>query len=150
VTGVTAAEPSRRATDRRIGRSILALLAGFAVGVALSLGTDEVLHLVGVFPPWGQPITSPPLALATSYRIVYGIVASYIIARLAPARPMLHAMIGGFLGLVLSTVGAVATWNSGPAFGPHWYPVSLIITALPTAWTGAKLWLAQSRQPAAV
>jgi hypothetical protein len=126
------------------------LLAGFIVGVALSLGTDEVLHLARVFPPWGQPVTSPQLALATAYRIVYGIVASYIIARLAPDRPMLHAMIGGFVGLVLNTVGAVATWNRGPAFGPHWYPVSLIVTALPTAWIGGKLWLAQSRQPAAL
>jgi hypothetical protein len=142
---VTGAQP-----PRRIGRSIGALLAGFAVGIALSLGTDEVLHLAGVFPPWGQPVTSPPLALATAYRIVYGIVASYVIARLAPDRPMLHAMIGGFVGLVVSTLGAVATWNSGPAFGPHWYPVSLIITALPTAWIGGKLWLAQSRQPASL
>lgn len=142
---MTGAQP-----PRRIGRSIGALLAGFAVGIALSLGTDEVLHLAGVFPPWGQPVTSPPLALATAYRIVYGIVASYVIARLAPDRPMLHAMIGGFVGLVVSTLGAVATWNSGPAFGPHWYPVSLIITALPTAWIGGKLWLAQSRQPASL
>jgi hypothetical protein len=142
---VTGAQP-----PRRIGRSIGALLAGFAVGIALSLGTDEGLHLAGVFPPWGQPVTSPPLALATAYRIVYGIVASYVIARLAPDRPMLHAMIGGFVGLVVSTLGAVATWNSGPAFGPHWYPVSLIITALPTAWIGGKLWLAQSRQPASL
>ena len=148
MTAVAAAEPPR-AGDRRIGRSILALLVGFVVGVALSLGTDEVLHLARVFPPWGQPVTSPPLALATAYRIVYGIVASYIIARLAPDRPMLHAMIGGFVGLVLSTLGAVATWNRGPAFGPHWYPVSLIVTALPTAWIGAKVWLAQLRRPAA-
>ena len=146
----TATEPPLGTADRRVGRSFLALLAGFAVGVALSLGTDEVLHLAGVFPPWGQPVTSPPLALATVYRIVYGIVASYIIARLAPNRPMLHAMIGGFVGLLLSTLGAVATWNRGPAFGPHWYPISLIVTALPTAWIGAKLRLAQLRQPAAV
>jgi hypothetical protein len=60
VTAVTA-EQSSGPGDRRIGRSILALLAGFTVGVALSLGTDEVLHLAGVFPPWGQPVTSPPL-----------------------------------------------------------------------------------------
>jgi hypothetical protein len=88
-------------------------------------------------------------ALSTAYRIVYGIVASYIIARLAPDRPMLHAMIGGFVGLLLSTLGAVATWNRGPAFGPHWYPVSLIVSALPTAWIGAMIRLAHLRCPAA-
>jgi hypothetical protein len=149
VTTLSAAEPSHHAGDRRIGRSILALLAGFIIGAALSLGTDEILHLTHVFPPWGQPVSDPPLMLATAYRIVYGILASYIIARLAPSRPMLHAMIGGCIGLVVSTAGAVATWNAGPAFGNHWYPVALIVTALPTAWVGAKIRLAQLRQPAA-
>jgi hypothetical protein len=62
---------------------------------------------------------------------------------------MLHAMIGGFVGLLLSTLGAVATWNRGPAFGPHWYPVSLIVSALPTAWIGAMIRLAHLRCPAA-
>ena len=128
---------------RRIGRSIGALLAGFLAGALLSLGTDEVLHLAHVFPPWGQPVGDGPLALATAYRIVYGVLASYIIARLAPYGPMGHALIGGVAGLVVSTAGAIATWNAGPAFGNHWYPVALIVTALPCAWAGGKLRLMQ-------
>jgi hypothetical protein len=47
-----------------------------------------------------------------------------------------HAMIGGFIGLALSLVGAVVTWNRGPEFGPHWYPIALVVLALPTAWLG--------------
>jgi hypothetical protein len=47
--------------------------------------------------------------------------------------------VGGFVGLALSTFGAAATWNKGPAFGPHWYPLALIVLALPTAWIGGKL-----------
>ncbi len=39
----------------------------------------------------------------------------------------------------LRRIGAVATRNAGPAFGPHWYPIALIVTALPTAWLGGKL-----------
>src|SRR6266404_8085901 len=35
----------------------------------------------------------PPFALATAYRIVYGIATSYLVARLAPDRPMLHALV---------------------------------------------------------
>jgi hypothetical protein len=58
---------------------------------------------------------------------------------------MAHALAGGFIGLVVSTIGAFATWNRGPAFGPHWYPVALIILALPTAWLGGKL--APARPP---
>jgi hypothetical protein len=79
------------------------------------------------------------LLLATAYRIVYGIAGSYVTARLAPDRPMQHALLGGFIGLALSIVGAAVTWNGGPAFGPHWYPLALVVTALPTAWAGGKL-----------
>jgi hypothetical protein len=83
------------------------------------------------------------LLLATVYRTVYGIAASYITAKLAPHRPLLHAMVGGVLGLLVSIVGAVATWNKEPAFGPHWYPLALIVLALPSAWAGGKLRLVQ-------
>jgi hypothetical protein len=76
-------------------------------------------------------------AFATVYRTLYGVVGSYITARLAPNRPMGHAMVGGLIGLALSTLGAVVTWNK--ELGPHWYPLALIATAMPTAWLGGKL-----------
>lgn len=131
--------------QRRIGRSIVAVLAGMIVGIVLSLGTDLVLHMAHVFPPLGASMTGydGPLLLATIYRTLYGVLSSYIAARLAPYRPMLHAMVLGALGFAASILGAVVTWNKGPAFGPHWYPVVLIVLALPTAWLGGKLWLAQ-------
>jgi hypothetical protein len=124
---------------RRRLRSAAALLAGFLFVFVLSLGTDIVLHASGIFPPWGQPMSDPLFVLATVYRTVYGIAGSYITARLAPDRPMQHALAGGLIGLVLSTAGAVATWGRGPAFGPHWYPVALIVLAMPCAWAGGKL-----------
>jgi hypothetical protein len=138
--------------QRRALRSIGAVLAGMVVAIALTLGTDELLHIIGVFPPWGQSMVGydGALLLATAYRVVYSILASYITARLAPQRPMLHALVGGGIGFVVSVAGAVATWNGGPAFGPHWYPVALIFTALPSAWAGGKLRVMQLRQPAAV
>lgn len=124
---------------RSLPRSIGALLAGFLVITILSLATDIVLHYANVFPPLGQRVPDRLLLLATAYRIVYGVAGCYLAARLAPDRPMLHALILGVIGLVLSTVGAVATWNAGPAFEPKWYPIALIITALPCAWLGGKL-----------
>jgi hypothetical protein len=124
---------------KNIGRSIAAVLAGFVAVVILSLGADFVLHASGVFPPLGQPMSDALLLLATVYRTVFAIAGCYLTARLAPDRPMRHAMVGGVIGLVLSTVGAVVTWNQGPAFGPHWYPIALIATALPCAWVGGKL-----------
>jgi hypothetical protein len=125
--------------------SIGAVLAGMLTGIVLSLGTDVVLHTARVFPPWGQPVSGALLLLATVYRTVYGVAGSYIAARLAPHRPMLHALVLGTLGLAVSIVGAAVTWNMGPAFGPHWYPVALVVLALPTAWIGGKLCESQLR-----
>jgi hypothetical protein len=124
---------------RRHGRSLLALLAGMFTGVILSIGTDVLLHVIGVFPALGQPVSSPLLMLATVYRSVYGVLGAYVAARLAPDRPMMHAVVLGMVGFVVSIVGAVVTWNKGPAFGPHWYPLALIVLALPTAWVGGKI-----------
>jgi len=126
-------------------RSIGALLAGFFTVIILSLGTDLVLHALGIFPAWGQLMSDALFLLATVYRTIYSVLGSYIMARLAPDRPMQHALVGGVVGMVLSTIGAVVTWNKGPAFGPHWYPLALIATALPTAWLGGKLRLLQLR-----
>jgi hypothetical protein len=130
---------------RQIGRSILALLAGMFTGIFLSLGTDEVLHLAHVYSPWGASMAGyeSTLLYATLYRTVYGVAGSFMAARLAPSRPMLHAMILGILGFAVNLAGAAATWNKGPAFGPHWYPVALVVLAIPTAWLGEKLRLAQ-------
>ena len=127
---------------RRIGRSALALLAGIAVGIVLSTGTDFGLHAIGLTPSPKERWPNELLVLATAYRSIYGILASYIIARLAPNRPMAHSLLAGVMGVLVSSLGAAATWST--TVGQHWYPVALALTALPTAWLGAKLWLVQS------
>lgn len=123
------------AVPRRPGRSVAAVLAGFAAVVALSLATDQVMHALKVYPPWGQPMfATGPLLLALAYRCVYAVFGSWLAARLAPARPMRHALTLGALGLVVSLMGAVATIPL--ALAPAWYPVSLVVTAMPCAWLG--------------
>jgi hypothetical protein len=124
---------------RRLGRSAGAILAGFMTVVVLSLGTDAVLHATGVYPPWGHAMNDALFVLATIYRALYGIAGSYMTARLAPRRPMLHAMVGCAVGIVVAIAGAAATWDRGPEFGPHWYPIVLIVLGPPTAWVGARL-----------
>jgi hypothetical protein len=120
-------------------RSVGALAAGFFVTAALSVGTDVVMHNIGVFPGWGRPMPDGLFAWATVYRVAFGILGGYVIARLAPHRPMAHVVWGGVIGTAIATAGAAATWNAGPAFGPHWYPVLLVLTALPSVWVGGRL-----------
>ena len=100
---------------RRIGRSIVALLMGIFVGVILTVVTDIVLHVTGVFPPLGQPTGDALLLLATAYRIPFNIAGSFVVARLAPDRPMQHALVSGVVGVFACTVGAVTTWTEGLA-----------------------------------
>lgn len=129
------------APQRRLGQSVWAVLAGFLAVVVLSLGTDLVLHLLNIFPPLGQRMADRLFVWATIYRTAYGIVGSYLTARLAPARPMWHAMLGAIIGMILGSIGAAVTWNKD--LGPHWYPLTLIATGIPCAWIGAKIWEAQ-------
>lgn len=124
---------------RRWGRSVVAIFLGFVAVVVLSLGTDEVLHLLRVYPPWNQPMNQPGLnLLALSYRIVYTILGSYIAARLAPSSPMLHAWVLGVIGCVIGTAGAIVTIPLH--LGPAWYPTAIAATALPSAWLGGILY----------
>ena len=124
-------------------KTIGAVLVGILVVVILSLGTDIVMHATGIFPPWFQPMSTALWLFTTAYRIVYGIAGGYVTARLAPHRPMRHAVILGVIGLVMSIAGAAGTINKGPEFGPKWYPLGLVVTALPCAWLGGKLFVSK-------
>jgi len=123
---------------RRLWQSTGAIVAGFFAVVVLSLGTDQLLHVLDVYPPWGQPMYDAGLCLlALSYRIVYTVLGSYIAAKLAPRAPMRHAMILGLIGLGVGTAGAIATIPM--QLSPAWYPIAIAVTALPCAWLGGVL-----------
>jgi peptidoglycan/LPS O-acetylase OafA/YrhL len=123
----------------RVLRSIGDVLAGFFATFILSVATDLVLHATDVFPPWGQPMSNTLFVLATAYRTIYTVAGGYITARLAPNRPMGHAITLGSVGLFAAIAGTVATWDKGPEFGPKWYPLALVVTAIPCTWLGGKL-----------
>jgi hypothetical protein len=123
---------------RRPLRSIGAVLAGLLFIFIVTTIVDVVLHATGVFPPWGKPMSDALFGVATAYRIVISIAGCWIAARLAPDRRMAHALWLGAIGVVISAIGAAVTWNRGPAFGPHWYPLLLIVVSFPCAWVGGK------------
>lgn len=125
-------------TRPRLLPSTVAVLVGFFTVAILSLGTDQVLHMLDVYPPWGQPMFSTRLnALALSYRIVYTVFGAYLTARLAPRNPMRHALILGAIGFAVGLTGAIAAIPLD--LGPSWYPIAIVLTALPCAWLGGVL-----------
>jgi hypothetical protein len=122
--------PSRRM------RSVGAVAAGLVGIFAVTTGVDAAMHATRVFPAQGAPPMSDALfALAFGYRFVIDVAGSWLAARLAPRRPMRHALVLGAIGLVLSLAGAVAMWDATRA----WYPLALAASALPCAWLGARL-----------
>lgn len=135
---------SRAGNPRRIWRSIGAVLAGIAVIAVLDNGIDFILHSTGVYPPLGQPMADEMFLLPLAYRAIDAILGCYVAASLAPGRPMQHALSLGVIGVLLSSLGALATIGAGPEFGPIWYPLSLVAIALPCAWLGGRL--AEPRQ----
>jgi hypothetical protein len=123
-------------------RSIWAVVAGVLVIIGVTTLVDFALHAAGVFPSMNEPISNALAVLATAYRIVISIGGAWLTARLAPNRPMKHAMILGYVGLVLGLVGVVATWNLG--LGPRWYPILLAVLAIPQCWAGGRIYELQS------
>ena len=129
--GITLAE----APPRNIPRSTLAVVAGFVAIFVLSLGTDQVFHSLGVYPPWGEPMRE---------------------TRTQPARPRLSARLRqvrllpgrartahidcppspGRLGFGLSWLGAV---GGVCRLGPASYPILLadVVTAFGLGWRSA-------------
>jgi hypothetical protein len=127
--------------NRTILKSTGAVLAGFVFVVILSILADLVLVKTGLMK---QPFDLNSfwfIIFVILYRCLFATLGSYLTAYLAPDRPMRHSMIGGAIGLAMGIIGAIAMWNQPP----HWYPITLIITALPCAWLGGQIFINKIR-----
>lgn len=128
-----------QSAPRRLGRSIAAIVGGFMVVVVLSLAVDQLLHVLNVYPPWGQPMYDDALcALALSYRIVITVFGNYMTARWAPHSPIRHVWILGAIGFAFGTLGAVVSIPMN--LSPAWYPIALALTALPCSWVAGVIY----------
>jgi len=126
-----AARPTRRRTLRSVGAVLGGLVATFVATTAV----DIMLHAAGVYPALGVRMADALFLLALGYRIPLNIGGSYVAARLAPDRPLRHALALGWVGVAIATVGAIALGSQGPI----WYALANIVIALPCAWVGGKI-----------
>lgn len=120
-----------------MGKSIWAVVAGLLFTIIVTTLVDFLMHAIGVFGPWDQPLDDRLSAIALSYRVVITIAGGWLTAKMAPQNPMKHAVVLGAIGTLLGVVGIVATWNL--AMGPHWYPIAIAVLGLPECWLGATL-----------
>jgi hypothetical protein len=135
---------STKQRTRGMPRSVGSVIAGLIAVFILSLGTDQVLHVAGVFPPWGERMSDALFLLATAYRTIYNVAGGYITARLAPDRPMAHALALGLVGLVLSLIGLTVSL-AHPELGPLWYSVVIAAEAVPCPWLGGRLYAGRAQ-----
>jgi hypothetical protein len=127
--------------NKNILKSIGSILAGFVLVVIISIVTDLTLVKTGIMKQPFDLNSSLFIIFVIFYRSLYGTIGSILTARLAPNRPMRHSMIGGLIGFVISINGAIVKWDTPP----HWYAISLIITALPCAWLGGQIFLSKTK-----
>jgi len=119
-------------------KGIIAILAGMIFIVVSHTGTDFALEKLGIFTPPSEGFHITWMVMtATIYRCIYTVVGGYLTAALAPSPPMRYVMILGIIGLVTSTLGAIATIPMNIA--PAWYPIALAVSAFPCVWLGGLL-----------
>ena len=117
-------------------RSIGAIVIGFLVIAALAFGADALLRALMPSAFEGGRIDSTPvLLLATAYIGVFAVFGCYLTARLAPNRPMMHALVLGVLGLLFNIAGSVAMWDTAPA----WYHILNLALVMPYAYLSGRL-----------
>jgi hypothetical protein len=119
-------------------RSIAAVLFGFVLIGALSVGADVVLRqaMPTAFDAAGRVDSVPVLLLMMGYVGLFAVTGCYLTARLAPRRPMLHALVLGALGLAFTAYNTLAVfWDTAPA----WYHVASLALVMPYAWLGGRL-----------
>lgn len=132
---------------RSIPRSIGAVFAGFVFVFVTSLGVDQVLHVLHVYPPWGQPnfdVATNVLPLV--YRFLFDAIGAYLVAALAPRNPVRHVWVYAAIGLVIGTVGAIGAMPLH--LGPAWYGIGVAVSAIPASWLGGMLYLRTRATPA--
>lgn len=121
-------------------KSILAVFCGLLTVVILSNGTDMILEATGIYPTVAEQrvlgFKTPWMAgLALTYRLIFLVIGGYVVAYLAPSKPILHVVILGSIGTVVGALGAIASWG----FAPGWFLLSPVILGIPFVVMGAKI-----------
>lgn len=127
-----------------IFKSIGVILLCFIANALLSMLTDFLLESIGVLPdPSKGLFDTAAIIWVLAYRGIYTVFTGFLIARLAPAMPMLHALILGIIGASI-TILAI----NDPDFAdkaPLWFGYTLAAITIPCLWLGVNIQRSWSR-----
>ena len=117
-------------------RSILSVLAGFALWTVLSLASNAALAAAapGAFREDGSTDSVGMLLLILVLSVVFSVIAGYVTALLAREKTKQHALA---LGLALLAVGIfvqIQYWDVMPV----WYHLSFLALLVPGVLLGAR------------
>ena len=121
-----------------VARSVGAVVLGFVLIGALAVGTDAMMIttvLPGMYDASGATRSVPLLLFTQLYVGAFATFGCWLAARLAPSRPMRHAIALGLLGLAFNAMGTAARWEQAPV----WYHALALALVMPYAWLGG--WL---------
>ena len=118
-------------------RLILSIIAGILASAIPAVAVDHLLHVTGVYPPYGEPLPDGgPAILALSYRVLFTVLAAYSTALIAREKAMMAVLILGTIGSLLWLGGAIAMWD----FAPAWYNILGIASGVPLTLLGGKIY----------
>ena len=124
--------------NKQIIKSIGAIIAGFALGAALSIGADFLMEKLGIMSMENFKDTSLGIViLVIAYRFIFNVSGCFLTAKLAPKNPMKHVIIIGIIGTILSILGTIAMWDKAIPF----YNIAIILISFPSAWLGGELFI---------
>ena len=118
-------------------RSIGSVLAGFLfIAIGVNAANVPLRRMMPqAFEANGGTHDTTALLISFVAVAVFAIAGSYLTARLAPNRPMRHALILAAAGLVFNVISAAMTWGYWPA----WYTLISLALVMPYGWLGGRL-----------
>lgn len=127
-------------------KSIGVVLLGLLLPAILATIVDTVLEKGGVFPSvehqkqYGFNVVWMNI-LALAYRFGFSALGGFLVAKLAPSKPMRHVVILGTIGTVIAIVANIAAAKMPETANvlPIWFSVVMVLMAFPAVWLGGKL-----------
>ncbi len=117
-------------------RSLLAMVLAWVAVFAVNWGGAVLADVIRL----GQG--SARLAWDLFWVFCAGTAAAWVVVRLAPRAPVVHAWVFFAMALVVDVVGVAQMWGELP----HWFSLGVLLALPLQVWLGARLALRMRRK----